>query len=216
MSKETLLPQNELEQLANGLGKTFIQRWDLYPRQMDDGSYVCIHKPLQARHLLAHLQGKITLGAYVLDQASQARSIVLDADTDEQMEGLIHMAAGLAEQGVSAYLEDSCRGGHLWLFFAEPLAARDARRFGRSLLERYSLSGVELFGPGQRAIQPVGQHGHLGFGHLVVDDVLGKDLFLFPGETIGHGWLFSEERRVSSWSVVLCTTCLLSGKGAYL
>ena len=56
--------------LADSLGQTFIQRRDLYARQLDDGRYLCFRKPLTDNHLVAHLQGEITLGAYVLDQNS--------------------------------------------------------------------------------------------------------------------------------------------------
>jgi hypothetical protein len=170
MAKEILFTNDELEPLAAGLTKTFIQRWDLYPRQLDDGSYICIHKSLQPRHLFAHLQGEITLGAYVLDQASQAKYIVLDADTSEQMKKLTHTAGVLANQGVHAYLEESRRGGHLWLFFARPMQGKAARLFGHNLIRRYSLSGIELFpkqdkakeGPGSLVRLPFGIHRKTG------------------------------------------------------
>ena len=103
MRKETLVPQAELETLAVSLTEVFIQRRDLYSRQLDDGRYLCIRKPLTNGHLLAHLKGDITLGTYVLDQESQARFIAFDADDDEQMEGLVSMSAGLATAG-SAFL----------------------------------------------------------------------------------------------------------------
>ena len=55
------------------LGKRFVQRWDLQSRHLEDGRYVCIHKPLHTGHLMAHLKGEITLGIYVLDENSKAR-----------------------------------------------------------------------------------------------------------------------------------------------
>lgn len=98
MSKEILIPQTEFETQAAGLAKTFIQRWDIYSCQLKDGSYLCIHQPLLPSHVQAHLECQLTLGAYVLDQSSRARYIVLDADTPEQMESLTRMAAELANQ----------------------------------------------------------------------------------------------------------------------
>ena len=101
MSKETFIPKAELEPLANGLAQTFIRRWDLFALQVKDGSYVCIHQPLEITHLISHLKGEITLGAYVLDSSSRARYIVFDADDDAQFDQLIGMANKLTEQGVS-------------------------------------------------------------------------------------------------------------------
>ena len=126
MSKEFHIPKTELESLAARFGKNFIQRLDLYPRQVENGSYICIHKPLMSYHLRAHLQGKLTLGAYVLDQDSNARYVVFDADDDDQFKRLAVMASRLAERKVPSYLESSARGGHLWLFFSKPIPGKDA------------------------------------------------------------------------------------------
>lgn len=166
MSKETIFPHTEFESQAVGLAKTFIQRWDLYPRQIEDGSYLCIHKPLLPSHVQAHMEGKLTLGAYVLDPISRARYIVLDADTPEQLEGLILMSADLTSQQVPSYLESSRRGAHLWLFFSQPITGKDARLFGQNLIRFYSLVGIELFpkqdrlkdGPGSLIRLPFGIH----------------------------------------------------------
>ena len=70
-------------------------------------------------HLFDHLQGEITLGAYLLDQESRARFIVPDADDAQAWERLGHLARGLADEDVLAYLEKSRPGGHLWLFLAQ-------------------------------------------------------------------------------------------------
>jgi hypothetical protein len=74
------LPDAELSQPALVLAQRFVQRWDLYAHQLDDGSYVCVHEQLNVGHLLAHLRGEITLGTYLLNQESQTRFLVLDAD----------------------------------------------------------------------------------------------------------------------------------------
>jgi hypothetical protein len=58
--------------------------------------------------ILAH-----RVGAYLLDQESQARFIVLDADDAQAWERLGHLASALAREDVPAYLERSRRGGHL-------------------------------------------------------------------------------------------------------
>ena len=117
--KRSPVQDTELSRLALVLAQRFVQRWDLYARQVDDGCYVCVHEPLNVSHLFAHLQGEITLGAYLLDQESRGRFLVLDADDARSWEELGHLARVLASQEVPTYLENSRRGGHLWLFLAE-------------------------------------------------------------------------------------------------
>jgi hypothetical protein len=56
---------------AQVLAQRFVQRWDLHARQLDDGSYICIHEQLNVGHRFAHLRGEITLGTYSFHQDSQ-------------------------------------------------------------------------------------------------------------------------------------------------
>lgn len=175
MEKDLLQFNLELEPLATSLEATFIQRWDVYPRQREDGSYVCVYQPLKDHHLLAHLEGEITLGAYVLSRDNSARYIVFDADTNAQMGQLEAMAKSLSAEGVPSFIEDSRRGGHLWLFFTGSVQGKDARIFGRGLAEIYALEGMEIFpkqdqlrsGPGSLIRLPFGVHQksglHYGF-----------------------------------------------------
>ena len=132
---------NHLEQmeLANGMLDAFIQRRDMYPKQLDDGSYVCIKKPLTLEHIAAHLQGKLTIGAYVLNPDSLARYVVFDGDDDAQLQSLIQLQNGLNVEGLPTYLEASRRGGHLWIFFEQPVSGILARQFGAGLIDRYHL-----------------------------------------------------------------------------
>jgi hypothetical protein len=160
------LPDTELSWPALVLAQRFVQRWDLHAHQIDNGSYVCIHEPLNVGHLFGHLRGEITLGAYLLDQESQARFIVLDADDGQAWERLGHLARKLTEEDVPSYLEKSRRGGHLWLFLAEAVAGREARAFGKGLLAAHRIEGVELYpkqdqladGPGSLIRMPFGVH----------------------------------------------------------
>jgi hypothetical protein len=67
------VPDTELSRPALVLAQRFVQRWDLHARQLDDGSYVCVHEQLNVGHLFAHLRGGITLGAYLLNQERSRR-----------------------------------------------------------------------------------------------------------------------------------------------
>ena len=148
------------------LARRFVQRWDLYAVQLDDGRYVCVRKQLNVGHLFAHLRGELTLGAYVLDRESRARFIVFDGDDDEAYSHLLEMTRALASEDVPAYVETSRRGGHLWLFFVEAIPGHRARAFGRGLLANHDISGVEIFpkqdhlgeGPGSLIRMPFGFH----------------------------------------------------------
>ncbi|MBT4535011.1 MAG: hypothetical protein HN950_02025 [Chloroflexi bacterium] len=170
----------ELEPLASGLAETFIQRWDLYPKQLEDGSYISVKKTLSENHILAHLRGDITLGLYLLDKESQARFIVIDADDEDQMDGLFAISRSLEHHRVPSYLERSRRGGHLWFFFDEPVPAKDARLFGKGLLAAHNISPeIELYpkqdklqnGPGSLIRMPFGVHRKDGNRYSIISNL---------------------------------------------
>jgi hypothetical protein len=157
---------SEIPDLAEILSDTFIQRRDLYARQLANGSYVSVRKPLTEKHLIAHLKGTMTLGAYVLSPDSQARFVVIDADDDPQFERVINISRSLTSYDIPSYLESSRRGGHLWFFLEQPTPGEVARSFSYSLLRTYSLEETEFFpkqdklydGPGSLIRLPFGVH----------------------------------------------------------
>lgn len=165
-SPEKLPTKDELQDLSQVLGESFIQRWDMYARQRDDGAYLTVHRRLQADHLIDHLRGDRTLGAYVLDEASQGRYLVLDADNSPDWRRLQGLGQVLSQMDCPSYLEDSRRGGHLWLFLEETLPGEEIRRFGQGLLAHFGIMDVELFpkqdrlssGPGSLIRLPFGVH----------------------------------------------------------
>jgi hypothetical protein len=179
MQAEIESKKPELNELAKSLASTFIQRWDLYAKQLDDGRYICVREPLDESLIVAHLEGQITLGAYVLDQNSQARYLVIDADDDQSMSELADIGGWLADEDMPVYLEKSRRGGHLWVFFESPLPGVDVRSFGAGLLAYHDLADIELFpkqdrlnsGPGSLIRLPFGIHRKSGrrYGFFLSD-----------------------------------------------
>lgn len=163
-------PNNrELEPvLIEAFTATFIPRSDMYPMQRHDGRYVTVRKPLTTSLVESHLLGWITLGAYALDPESHARWLCYDADSDASWTKLQEMALVFRSDEVPTYLEQSRRGGHLWLFLptSSPVSGTDARRFGRQLLWIHHVENVELFpkqdhlttGPGSLVRLPLGRH----------------------------------------------------------
>lgn len=159
----------ELEpSLVEAFATTFIPRSDMYPVQRQDGRYVSVRKPLTASLVESHLLERITLGAYALNPESQARWLCYDADSGVSWTYLQAMALALVGEDVPAYLEQSRRGGHLWLFLptTPPVSGADARQFGRQLLQIHHVENVELFpkqdrlttGPGSLVRLPLGRH----------------------------------------------------------
>lgn len=133
---------------------TFIPRFDRYPLQRRDGSYVAVNDLLTFDRIANHLLGWHTLGAYTLDTDSQARWLCLDADDQPTWQGLISLARDLAADFVPAYLGLSRRGGHLWLFTA-PTPGREIRRFGKQLLHEHGLEQVELYANEQKGLDAI-------------------------------------------------------------
>lgn len=152
-------------EIVEAYANTFISRFDTYPIQNADGSYVRVKRPLVPAVIEGHLKGHITIGAYALTENSQAHWICLDADDENHAFELSYMTTSLAQKDVPSYLELSRRGCHLWLF-TPPLSGLNARRFGKQLLKEYHIEGVELYpkqdylttGTGSLVRLPLGVH----------------------------------------------------------
>ncbi len=157
---------DELSRLALLLIRTFVQRLDIYPKQLEDGSYVSMREPLNPSLLVAHLKGEVTLGTYLLSSDAKGRFLVLDADTAEEWEQLTHIAPALHMEHIPCVLERSRRGGHLWIFFTGWLVAQDIRLFAKGILAAYQIGSMEIYpkqdqlttGPGSLIRLPFGVH----------------------------------------------------------
>jgi len=151
---------------AELITKTFIQRKDMLASQLEDGRYVAVREPVTQRHLVLHLQGQITLGTYLLRDDSTTTLMVLDSDGENGLKDLADLTAIIEPEGISAYLETSRRGGHLWFFFDSPTSGEKIRFFGKGLLAANNLKDLELFpkqerigeGPGSCIRLPFGVH----------------------------------------------------------
>jgi hypothetical protein len=156
------LPEFETE-LAQAYAQSFIHRIDYYPIQLKTGSYVTIQGPLITDLITAHLQGTATLGAYALDANSIARWLCFDVDKDEQFEDLKSVTQNLKTKEIMSYLEQSRRGGHLWLF-TPPLPGKIVREFGKRLLGQYGIPKLEIFPKQDRLTSGVGSFVRLPLG----------------------------------------------------
>jgi len=115
-----------------------------HARQRDDGAYYRTNKPLDRDTILAHLRGTITVAPYLMGVGDTVRVGVLDHDDKRWVpdpanprEGRSQEEDGLAllqdarerlqRQGIDSALEESRRGGHLWVFPRETVKAEDMR-----------------------------------------------------------------------------------------
>ncbi len=120
-----------------------------------------------------HLEGEITIGLYAINPATQrCKWVAIDADFQDALADLIKLGHCLKQDGVDSAFEQSRRGGHLWIFMAEPLPARDCRiyvcdlalRLGIPIKHGRQREGIEIF-PKHDALKP-GRYGNAIRGPL--------------------------------------------------
>jgi hypothetical protein len=159
--------------------------------QQPDGRYRRVSQPLTPARLADHLAGRLTLGLYVLDEQEQCRCAVLDADQPDGLVRLANLQQKLAAQGIPASLEASRRGGHLWIWLAQPTPAAQVRAWLRPLcppgLELYPRQDHAGGGYGSVIRLPLGIHRRTGqrYPFLVAD----PDRRLRPVEGSVHAQL---------------------------
>src|SRR5688572_22436110 len=130
---------------------------------------------LTPRDIQRHLEGGITLGIYAINPRTQrVKWMAIDADYRKALEDLLKLQFELGRMGIQAALEQSRRGGHLWIFFEKPVLSKHARVYIRHLAKQLSVEikgsgcgdGIELF-PKQDSIEE-GQFGNAIRGPLGV------------------------------------------------
>ena len=145
-----------------------------------------------------HLEGQITIGLYAINPATQrCKWVAIDADYPDALEDLLKLQWELRQDGVEAALEKSRRGGHLWIFAAEPLLARDCRLYIHSLAQRLKVpvkgtrqdqrspvpalaDGIEVF-PKQDEV-PADEFGNAIRGPLGVHRGAGKRFWFYGAD----------------------------------
>lgn len=105
----------------------FVGRRDDYGVQLSTGRYKRAGTSLTQSDLYNHLLGVRTYGTYVIDAAGWCRFAVVDADSEDGLERLWTLQDHLAIHGIVSYVEQSRRGGHLWVFLARPVRASQVR-----------------------------------------------------------------------------------------
>jgi superfamily II DNA or RNA helicase len=133
----------------------------------------CSHRlliPLSDSVIYAHLAGEHTLGVYALLEDNSCYFLAVDFDEAEWREDARAFLQSCTELGVPAALEisRSGQGAHAWVFFADRVSARDARRLGSAIIShtcsrtrQLELNSYDRLFPNQDTM-PKG-----GFGNLI-------------------------------------------------
>jgi hypothetical protein len=123
-----------------------------YYRPKEKGSGAPIR--LTNQTVSAHLEGRTTIGLYAINPLTQrCKWVAIDADYRRAMDDLIKLQYQLTTDHVDSALEMSRRGGHLWIFLAAPLLARQCRIYIYDLAGRLGVpvkgaplaDGIEVF-----------------------------------------------------------------------
>ena len=129
------------------------------------------YRSLTEKTIEQHLAGQVTVNLYAINPETQCcKWVAIDADydTEQAKRDLAKLRKELLLDNVFAVQEYSRRGGHLWIFFEDPLPAKQCRLFIYNLALRLGVpikgsgfadEGIEIF-PKQDSIAP----GALGNG----------------------------------------------------
>lgn len=126
--------------------------------------------PVTDHVIYGHLAGKQTIGVYPLLPDDSCCFLAADFDGADWREDARAFMQSCREPAIPAALEisRSGNGAHAWLFFAEPVPARDARQLGAALIShtcartrQLSLASYDRLFPNQDTL-PKG-----GFGNLI-------------------------------------------------
>lgn len=139
--------------LFNGREGVFARQW---LNESGKIGYMPVYQPLSESEIQQHLQGKQTLGYYIMRTDNMVYQMVIDIDLSRQVREEIASPTGqyqewksllwtdacsirsaLASLEVPAYIEDSGHKGlHVWLFFNEPQPAKKVIIFAKKILEQ--------------------------------------------------------------------------------
>jgi len=139
----------------------FIHQAEEYTRQTPEGRYVRTRAPLTDAVLRGHLLGQATVGLYLLDAEDRCAVGVIDHDDKRLLPGgeiraeeglgqLQDMRRRLERQGIDSAVEESRRGGHLWVFAREPVPGREMRALLRLAFSEEEQSRMRA---GERAFE---------------------------------------------------------------
>jgi hypothetical protein len=158
---------------------------------------------LSQETIRGHLEGRMTIGLYAINPATQrCKWLAIDADYSSALDDLLKLQWELRQDGVEAALEKSRRGGHLWIFAAEPLLARHCRHYIYALAKRLKVpvkaaglgDGIEVF-PKQNEVR-ANEFGNALRGPLGIHRGVGKRYWFYGADyTLGAQTAYLERLK---------------------
>ncbi len=133
----------------------------------------CAHRqlmPMSADVIFNHLSGHLTAGVYPLLADNTCHFLVVDFDKSDWRVDVLAFAASCDAHNIPVSIEisRSGEGAHAWIFFTQPVAAREARQLGTLLIShtcavnhQLDLTSYDRIFPNQDTL-PKG-----GFGNLI-------------------------------------------------
>jgi hypothetical protein len=123
---------------------------------LSDGSapYIKQTRPLDAGAVRMHLNGDTTISLFAINPKTQScKWVAIDADFEDSLDALFQLRRELQQDGIEAALEQSRRGGHLWILGEHPLLASQCRIYIYNLALRLGVpvkggglkEGIEVF-----------------------------------------------------------------------
>lgn len=120
-------------------------------------------------HIRSHLKGNLTMGMYAIMSDDTCYFLAVDFDKENWRSDAAEFMKSCRELGVPAALEisRSGNGAHVWIFFADRILAKIARRLGAALITHVcdrtgslKLTSFDRLFPNQDSM-PAGGYGNL-------------------------------------------------------
>jgi hypothetical protein len=104
---------------------------------------ICDHQkftPLNSMAVGGHLRGATTIGTYAIREDDTCKFLACDFDESSWQADLLAFHETAKSLGIEVAMERSRsgKGGHAWIFFAEPIHARLARSLGTLIIAKCS------------------------------------------------------------------------------
>jgi hypothetical protein len=94
--------------------------------------------PLDSSIARSYLEGRLIVGVYAILKDDSCKFLAVDFDDSDWMDDIFAFRDVAARMDIQVSVErsKSGNGGHAWIFFSEPVSARNARQLGTIILGR--------------------------------------------------------------------------------